>query len=105
MTKTTIRGNFPGAPKPERAKRNGVNVDELSISSDPYVDHRSKPAGKYDALFEKMKPGQCIRCPSEKAANVKTAMDKWLKFTGREGYARARSRYPADGQGRVWWLV
>ena len=31
--------------------------------------------------------------------------DKWLKATGKEGYARARTRYPADGQGRVWWLV
>jgi hypothetical protein len=90
------------ATKPER---HPVEVESLKIADDPYVDHRSRPVGKYDALFQKLKPGQCVVCPPERAPNVKSAMDKWLKATGREGSARARSRYPADNMGRVWWLL
>jgi hypothetical protein len=99
---TKIRGPWPGK---EPKARTSIAVEDLKIASDPYVDHRSRPAGKYDTLFAKLKPGQCIVCQPGKAAIVKTALDKWLKATGKEGVARARSRYPSDNMGRVWWLV
>lgn len=101
---TKIRGPWPGVEKKPATARKVVNVEDLKIADDPYVEQRSRPAGKYDELFAKLKPGQCIVCPPDSAPKIKGSLDKWLKANSKEGYARARTRY-SDGQGRVWWLV
>jgi hypothetical protein len=100
---TAPKTKFAGGVNPFTGSR--VEVEALKIATDPYVDHRSRPVGKYDAVFAQMKPGQCIVCTPEQAPNVKNALAKWLKANGKKGCARARSRYVSDGQGRVWWLV
>lgn len=105
MVKTTFAGKkniFTG-----EALRSCKPVDpsSLSISNDPVMDGRAAPVSKYEAIFRKLKPGQCVVCEPQQADKINAALRKWLDQNGFPVNTRATSRYPADGKGRVWRLA
>lgn len=81
-----------------------VDVDSLVICADTPVFKRFQTTSKYEAFFDKMKPGQCVKCLPEQAGQVSGALESYLKRNGISARVKSTCNYPADGQGRVWWL-
>ena len=95
---------FPTAPKVAKVVKY-VDPTKLVIANDPLPSGRASPEKKYDALFSKMKPGQCLVCESDEAGKIGHAMGVWLKNTGKPGSVRTTRNYEADGKGRVWLVA
>ena len=105
MTKTTFAGKknpFTGQPlKPIRQ----IDPSALKISADPVVEGRARIVSKFEDVFMKLKPGQCLICEPEQAPKLNSALRKWLDNKGLTSVkTKAMTRYPADGKGRVWRL-
>ena len=81
-----------------------VDVDSLVICADTPVFKRFQTASKYEAFFDSMKPGQCVKCLPEQAGQVSGALESYLKRNGISARVKSTCNYPADGMGRVWWL-
>ena len=91
------------ATKPEKKATVYVDPDQLVIADDPIPAGRSLPKGKYDAIFEALKFGQCIRCKVGEASKIGHALDKWLERHGKRGIVKTMMQYD-DTSGRVWLL-
>lgn len=84
-----------------------VNPSAISISNDPIPEHKCV-TGKYKPFFEKLKPGQCLRVPSESVGSVANALRKWMMLRNQAPKGRIQSvvSYPGDkGHGRVWLMA
>lgn len=82
-----------------------IDPNELQISSDPLPTRRVTAGGKYTALFSKLKPGQCIKCPTGTAGRLGQALRKWIE-SNKSGFGvSVTERYETDGLGRVWLLA
>lgn len=102
MAQTTFVGKknpFTGAVlKPI----NNVDPSKLTIANDPLPAHRSS-VNKYAEIIAKLKPGQCIKCPSSQVEQVANALRK--HYGGKEGgYMVRLTKDYGDGFGRVWLL-
>lgn len=99
----------------KKLKRQCEFVD-LEIADDPIlltknaakrrrmnVKAYEKPS-KYAHNFDKMKPGQCVKCPDGVwARSVSDAMCKWIVTKGRTDlFVKATENYNGTGIGRVW---
>lgn len=109
-TKTQFaRGGNPFAPKAPKAPMRFVDPDALSIANDPLPSARAKPGHKYDAMFSKLKPGQCLVCEGPDAGKIGHALTTWLKRNGKDGVIRSTKNYegavPGSKTGRVWLIV
>ena len=82
-----------------------LSLADLSIRSDPLPTTRHQPEGKYTAIFSKLKPGQCIKCPTGTASRLGQALRKWIEANKLGHRVSATETYEADGQGRVWLLA
>lgn len=82
-----------------------VDISKLTIADDPLPTHRSAPGHKYDAVFDKLKPGKCLVCESGEAGKIGHALNTYLKRKGKPGTVRTAQRYEKDGKGRVWLLT
>jgi len=94
-----------GSVASKKRPRNYTDIDpsKLAIGDDPLPESRARPGFKYGSVFERMKPGQCIKCEPNQAPVLATALKKWV-VDGKLPYiVRATSRY-TDGAGRVWML-
>lgn len=80
-----------------------VDLGGLSICDDPIPEHRASPEGKYDALLSKLKPGQCIKCPSSDVNRLANAIKKHVERKHPTCMVRSMQDY-GDGLGRVWML-
>lgn len=79
------------------------DLPNIVIEDTPYTGKIVR--GKYDSLFEKLKPGQCMRVQREDVSKITSALQQWLKKKGKTGRLRARSvENCEDGYGRVWML-
>lgn len=81
-----------------------VDATSLVIADDKPIRRRVANDLKYDAVFRKMKPGQCVRCTPESANSVANALRKWILNNSdatKYGVKTVRC-YPTDGMGRVW---
>lgn len=76
----------------------------IEIDTMPYPAGRYF-ASKYDHLFERMVPGQCLKMESDQVGKVAHAMNKWVKKNGKQDelIVRTMSKNP-DKKGRVWLL-
>lgn len=77
---------------------------ELEICNDPLPTRRINPDGKYSAVFDKMKLGQCIKCPTGNAGRRGQALRKWIEQKKLPYRVSTAERYELDGLGRVWLL-
>ena len=87
-------------PKPSTPT---VDLAVLSICDDPIPEHRKLPEGKYGALLFKLKPGQCIKCPSSDVNRLANAIKKHVERKHPTCMVRSMQDY-GDGMGRVWML-
>ena len=71
-------------------------VEQLEVTQDRQV------VGKYDLTFEAMTVGECIKCPSHDVKRIQSAMTDWIKRNNLPYKQAHMTRYPADGNGRVW---
>lgn len=97
----------PKKPRAKPAKLIKVDVADLQVTDDKPVLTRVKQGNKYQALFESMKPGQCVKCRTEETQTVSQAMRKWI-LENRDVTklkVKAVMRYPEDGMGRVWLMA
>jgi hypothetical protein len=97
--KTTFAGRNPFAKK--------LAAEDLVVCKDPLPDTRFFSRYKYDSVFEKMKPGECIRCPGENAGSVSAALRQYVKRKGIEAKVKSTDSYPAkkgEPTGRVWMV-
>lgn len=82
-----------------------IDPASLTISEDPVSDGRARVVSKFDPVFSKLQPGQCLICEPEQAPKLNSALRKWLDNKGLTGAkTKAMTRYPTDGKGRVWRL-
>lgn len=96
----------PKKPRAKPVKLVKVNPADLQVTDDKPVATRVKQGNKYQALFESMKPGQCVKCRTEETQTVAQAMRKWI-LENRDVtklHVKAVMRYPEDGLGRVWMM-
>jgi len=96
----------PKAKRAKPVKLVRVDVAELQVTDDKPVVTRVKQGNKYQALFESMKPGQCIKCRPEEVQSVSQSMRKWI-LENRDITklkVKAVMNYPDDGLGRVWMM-
>ena len=78
----------------------------LEIKDDPLPAHRASHAYKYHQVFDRMKPGQCVRCTTADVGKVSGALRKYLELKGKKCQVRSVVRYAGDeGYGRVWMLA
>ena len=80
-----------------------VDVATLKIVNDEFRTDKSRTAGKYDAVFSKMKLGQAVTCLPQDVPRVSQAMRKWSQAHKKTIQVRAIKVYD-DGMGRVWML-
>lgn len=80
-----------------------VDIATLKIVNDEFRTDKSRTAGKYDAVFSKMKLGQAVTCLPLDVPRVSAAMRKWGRVHSKKIQVRAISVYD-DGMGRVWML-
>lgn len=83
-----------------------TNPAKFEISNDTLPEGRTVQGHKYEDLFASMKPGQCIKCPSEDVGRVGNGMRSFIKREGLENVSvRSAKAYPgdkSDQRGRVW---
>lgn len=105
--KTTFAGNrnpFTGAYMPKNPPRKHADPDTMEICNDPIPSYRAKPKGKYDEMFAKLKPGQCIKCKPDESQKLAHAMRGWAQDHAKTCVVRSISDY-GDGMGRVWLIA
>lgn len=95
------------APKIRPAKNQSVEADLITIGDDEFPNRRVLPEGKYAHLFNRMKPGQCLKCEPKEALALASALRKWLEKHSKTDRFEVRtiSNFPKDGRGRVWLLA
>lgn len=91
--------------KPKKKPTKRIDISLLKIGNDPFTGRRNT-VGKYDELFNKMKPGQSIECEPNEVNPISHAMRKWLEQTGQldKYIIRISSHAGRDNRGRVWLL-
>lgn len=96
---------FPQAAR-KTSRRSSIDPDMLRIESGkpPPADGTRPGRSKFDALFDRMKPGDCVRCEPSERETVRGAMLKWAKRRGKSIAVRSQSTC-ADGAARVWMLT
>ena len=83
-----------------------VNTDTLEIRDDPLPEGRVCAEHKYHPVFDRMKPGQSVRCASKDVGKVSNALRKYLSVKGNKYQTKSTSSYLGDaGYGRVWMLA
>jgi hypothetical protein len=86
-----------------RPKGQPLDISTLEICSDPLPSHRASPGRKYDALFDTLKPGDCIKTPEGMADKVGQALRTYIVRKKKVASVKIMSDY-GDGKGRVWLL-
>lgn len=76
-----------------------VDIAKLTIADDPLPTHRNVPGHKYDAVFDKLKPGKCLVCEPGDAGKIGHALNTYLKRKGKPGKVRTAQAYEKDGKG------
>ena len=82
-----------------------TNLDLLEICDDPLMGVRALPDLKYQAVFEKLKPGQCIKCAPDDVGKIAGGLRKHFERNNITDKVKTTSCYEADGLGRVWWVA
>ena len=97
MIKTTFAGKSPFAKSFE--------VSDLVICKDPVPSSRLFTKYKYDPVFSKMKKGEAIRCPGDKADRIAAALRSYIKRHDLKAIVKSTPVYQAtEPTGRVWML-
>lgn len=101
-TKFHLINPFTGAPIPQMKKP--IDIKSLFIDNAP-LQERAPQVNPLDAIFEKMKPGQRLACPSGDEQRIKGAMERWMHKRGlRNKYKVRTNKLCDDGNGGVWLL-
>lgn len=80
-----------------------VDPSSLVIEDTPMPSKPPTREGKFHALFDQLKPGQCIRCKPAETSAIANSLGDWLKRHGKaDTLTRSSLRQCADGFGRVW---
>jgi len=93
--------------KTARRVHNPVDPSALSVCSDPLPAHRMRPDCKYLAVFNQLKPGLAVKCPTDDANRIANALRKHIEAHPKElGGCTVRSTGDyGDGAGRVWLVA
>ena len=86
---------------------NHTDPTKFEISNDKLPAGRTVGGHKYDAIFEQLKPGQCIRVPTDDVNCVSNALRKYVEAKAMRCIVRSVKYYPgdkSDKRGRVWLL-
>ncbi len=102
MTKPA-QSPFDNMPKRKAKPCDPVDVSQLEISDDPLPAARAAPGHKYDALFDKLAFGQCVKTEVGRADKVAQALRTYLKRKDKQGRVKSMTDY-GDGKGRVWLI-
>lgn len=104
MPRTAV-SPFPKVPRQKSARQN-IDVDLLSVEHSTPIPKGAQINGKYDHLFKQLKVGSCVVCEVQERENLRNALDKYIKRTGREDTLAARSVSRCeDGRSRIWLVA
>jgi hypothetical protein len=98
---TVMREKLPEIVKPARAISNYANPASLEICDDPLP---ALPGLKYQAVFDKLQPGQCIKCAPADTGKISGGLRKHFERNNITDKVKTTNCYEADGLGRVWWV-
>lgn len=85
-----------------------VDPNNLTIERNIPLPAARAVRNKYQQLFGRMEPGECIKCKPDEVTSVSNAMRKWIDDNNKRGQLMVVSqRYCKSGQGdeyvgRVW---
>jgi hypothetical protein len=82
-----------------------VDPATLVICSDPLPAGRALPKLKYEDVFSKLKPGQCVKCEPEQTGKLSSSLRKYMERHNIKGSIKSVTRYPTDQMGRVWMMA
>ena len=105
---TKFAGDNPFIPK-VRKPTVATNPESLAIAADP-IDVPVVNRGKYDDVFDKLKPGQCVICGADEVNKISHAMRRWIRLW-KNGVGTSvqtkdyKGAKPGTPTGRVWWVV
>lgn len=96
--------------KPPVVVTTGPDVEAFSqfgctIADDALPTYRALPDLKYQALFDRMRPGQCLRCQRGDVGKISQSLRKHFKRHNINAKVKSMTRYPGDSMGRVWWFA
>jgi len=95
----------PVQAKAAGTKKTGyVDPAGLVICDDPLPAARALPDLKYQAVFDKMVPGKCIKCAPKDVGKVAGGLRNHFARMGITDKIKTTACYEADGMGRVWWV-
>lgn len=102
LPKTTLA---QGAKVPEGFGPQPFDLSKCEITSDPLPVSRTLPDGKYKAVFESLKPGQCVKVPPDQVSRIANAMRKHIgQFSDKTRFVVRSIKNYGDGMGRVWLI-
>ena len=80
----------------------------IELCSDPVTLFRKPQVSKFDALFKKMTPGNCLRILPKQAAYINVALRKYIARNNLPYTTKQTTQYPGDTSdtcGRVWLMA
>ena len=85
-----------------------VDPTKFKLCDDPMPNGRQVGAGKYEAIFNTLKPGKALQVPAEMTGKVTTALRQYIKVNKLLYVARSTKYYPGadvEMRGRVWLMA
>lgn len=102
LPKTTLAR---GATVPEGFGPQPFDLAKCEIADDPLPTGRITTDGKYKAVFESLKPGQCVKVPPDQVNRIANAMRKHIEqFSDKTRFVTRSVKNYGDGLGRVWLI-
>ncbi len=104
MTAQPKVSHFPKACRTRKGETH-VDVDLLKIEhGTPLPVAVRQSNSKYDALFEKLKLGDCVVCEFDERGKVTSALIKFISKRGLAFKTKSLGRCE-DGHARVWMVA
>jgi hypothetical protein len=102
-----IKSSFAaGVQVPEGYGFQPFDISKCEITTDPLPASRINQDGKYTAVLEKLKPGQCVKLPPDQVQKVAKALSKHCQKSNVKNVVVKSCKHYGDGMGRVWlWPV
>lgn len=84
-------------------KLTSVNTSALKVESMPYPGMKRNTGSKYEEVFTKLKPGQCVVCSPDDTNRISAALRKYHENRNAHPIVRSIAKCE-DGKGRVWLI-
>jgi hypothetical protein len=87
-----------------KEKNKLVDIEELTLTDEPFTSNRPSIASKYDDFFSTISPNKRIKVAPQRTQAVAQSLRCWIKRNKKAGVVKSIAK-AGDGMGGVWWIV